>query len=571
MSKPAEVQEEPTAATCSACGTVLDDLSVCPACHRHARLTARQRIDQLVDRETFRETDRYLWSSDPIAFSDEVSYKQRIAEAQAATDLLDAVVTGRAQVLNKAVVLIVFDFRFLGGSMGSVVGEKVCRAFDVASRERIPAVVICSSGGARLQEGMVALFQMAKTAAATARLRERAVPLVTVLADPTMGGVLASFASLGDIILAEPGARVSFVGPRVHERFIHDPTPPGTAEFAFRHGSVDAIVERAELRSVLGALVSMLSQEPSRAAGRDTFKAVIPARSPRPVWKTVELARHVKRPSGRMLVSRLLTDVFELHGDRAGGDDLAIAAGLGRLGERAVVFVAQDRDGGDEGHTQASGYRKALRAFTLAERFRLPVVTFVDTPGAAADAQSEADGVTAAIAECLARMALLRVPIVATVVGEGGSGGALALSIGDRLLMLENAIFSVIAPEAASAILYHDGEHAHELAGQLKVTASDLVDLHLVDRVVPEQRPFHEAPDATIALLRQALVEEVGRLSRVPPSSLLKRRQAKFRHVSQAQGRLHLLVQRPRRRAEERNSAPNERSHPDEGGQPVSA
>jgi acetyl-CoA carboxylase carboxyl transferase subunit alpha len=168
-------------------------------------------------------------------------------------------------------------------------------------------------------------------------------------------------------------------------------------------------------------------------------------------------------------------------------------------------------------------------------------------------------------------MALLRVPIVATVVGEGGSGGALALSIGDRLLMLENAIFSVIAPEAASAILYHDGEHAHELAGQLKVTASDLVDLHLVDRVVPEQRPFHEAPDATIALLRQALVEEVGRLSRVPPSSLLKRRQAKFRHVSQAQGRLHLLVQRPRRRAEERNSAPNERSHPDEGGQPVSA
>ncbi len=537
------------AAECPQCGAPLDDLGVCTDCGHHARLTARQRIEQLVDRGTFHETDRYLWSADPLEFSDGVSYERRIAEAQAVTDLLDAVVTGRARLLNTPVVLIVFDFRFLGGSMGSVVGEKVSRAFDTARRERIPAVTVCSSGGARLQEGMVALFQMAKTAAATARLRERAVPLVTVLADPTMGGVLASFASLGDVILAEPGARVSFVGPRVHERATHDLTPPGTAEFAFRHGSIDAIVERAQLRTVLGALVSMLGPGPSRTGGPETPRSVSNPRSERPVWETVELARHADRPSGRTLVSRLFTDVFELHGDRQGGDDGATVAGLGRLGERAVVFVAQDRSGGDAGHTQATGYRKALRAFTLAERFRLPLLTFVDTPGAAADTQAEAQGVTAAIAECLARMARLRTPIVSTVVGEGGSGGALALSIGDRLLMLENAIFSVIAPEAASAILYHDAEHAQELAGRLKLTAWDLIDLHLVDRIVPEQLPAHEAPEAMIAVLHRALLEEVGQLAGTPIKTLLKRREGRFRHVSQARGRFRLLVRRPRGRA----------------------
>ncbi|HUY57049.1 MAG TPA: acetyl-CoA carboxylase carboxyltransferase subunit alpha/beta [Candidatus Micrarchaeaceae archaeon] len=535
---------------CPACGGVVDDLRVCTACGHHLRLAARQRIEQIVDRGSFRETDHYLWSADPLDFTDGVSYEKRILEAQAITDLLDAAVTGRARILNVPVVLIVFDFRFLGGSMGSVVGEKVARAFASARREHVPAVAICSSGGARLQEGMVALFQMAKTAAATAQLRERSVPLVTVLADPTMGGVLASFASLGDIVLAEPKARVSFVGPRVHERATHDPTPPGTAEFAFLHGGIDAIVERAQLRTALGSLVSMLGSGAARSGGAEIQRPLNHPRRVRPVWETVELARHPDRPSGRALAAGIFSDVFELHGDRQGGDDGAIVAGLARLGERPVVFVAQDRNGGDGGHTRPAGYRKAMRAFALAERFRLPVITFVDTPGAAADTEAEAQGVTSSIAECLAQMARLRTPIISTVVGEGGSGGALALSVGDRILMLENAIFSVIAPEAASAILYHDEAHAQELAGRLKLTAWDLIDLHLVDRIVPEQNPAHEAADAMIAVLHRALLEEVAQLAGTPTKTLLKRREGRFRHVSQARGRFRLLVRRPRGRGQ---------------------
>lgn len=288
------------------------------------------------------------------------------------------------------VVLVVFDFRFLGGSMGSVVGEKVARGFDMARRDRVPAIVICSSGGARIQEGMVALFQ--------------------------------------------------------------------------------------------------------------------------------------------------------IHGDRLGEDDNSVMAGVGRLGGRPVVVVAQDRRSANGGRTRPSGYRKAQRAFALAERFRLPLFTLVDTPGAATDEKAEAGGITGAVAESLARLGRIRTTVINVVVGEGGSGGALVLSVGDRLLMMENAIFSVIGPEAASAILYHDADHAHELATSLKLTAVDLVGLRLVDRIVPEQPAGHEAPDMMATVLRQALIDELAGLGSTSINNLLKRREAKFRHVHSLRGRLHLLV-----------------------------
>jgi acyl-CoA carboxylase subunit beta len=513
----------------------------------HAPLTAAQRIEQLVDRGSFHEADRHLWSGNPLHFSDGVSsYEKQVAQAQAETNLLDAVVTGRARVLGAPVVLIVFDFRFLGGSMGSVVGEKVARAFDVARRERLPAIVICSSGGARIQEGMIALFQMAKTAVAAARLREVGVPLLTVLADPTMGGVLASFASLGDVILAEPRARVAFVGPRVHSTAIGDSAPPGTAEFAFQHGLIDAIVERDRLRPVLGYLAGALrAGAPAAQEKRSSPEPPRNGKGRRDVWETVELARHADRPSGRALANAVFSEIFELHGDRQGEDDDSVMAAIGRLGVRPVVVVAQDRRSLALGRSRASGYRKAQRAYTLAERFRLPLITLVDTPGAATDADAEAAGITGAIAESLARLARLRAPVINVVIGEGGSGGALALSVGDRLLMQENAIFSVIGPEAASAILYRDAEHAHELATRLKLTAADLVELRLVDRIVPEQPAGHEAPELMATVLRQALLDEVGRIAGTPISQLLKRREAKFRHVHELRGRLRLLIRYP--------------------------
>jgi acyl-CoA carboxylase subunit beta len=441
------------------------------------------------------------------------------------------------------VVLVVFDFRFLGGSMGSVVGEKVARAFDSGRRERLPVIAVCSSGGARIQEGMVALFQMAKTTLGAARLREQGVPLLTLLADPTMGGVLASFAGMGDVILAEPHARISFVGPRVHEKAIGDAVPPGTAEFALQHGTIDAIVDREHLRPVLGHLAGVLRpQKSDRARKSAVVRPSQFAGSARPVWETVELARHPARPSGRDLAQRVFNDVFELHGDRSGEEDDSIMAGIGTLRGRPVVIVAQDRHSKNGGRTRPSGYRKAQRAFTLAERFSLPLVTLVDTPGAATDGEAEAGGITGAVAESLARLGRLRTIVINVVVGEGGSGGALALSVGDRLLMQENAIFSVIGPEAASTILYHDAAHAQELAGQLKLTARDLFGLRLVDRVVAEQPAGHEAPDIMATMLRQALVEELAGLQPMTIKNILSRREAKFRHSHALRGRLQLFL-----------------------------
>jgi acetyl-CoA carboxylase carboxyl transferase beta subunit/acetyl-CoA carboxylase carboxyl transferase alpha subunit len=512
-----------------------------------APLTAAQRIDQLADRGTFQEYDRHMWSGNPIHFAaGATTYEKQIAQAQAATGLLDAVVTGRAQVMGVAVVLVIFDFRFLGGSMGSVVGEKVARALDTARRERLPVILVSSSGGARIQEGMVALFQMAKTTLCAGRLREKGVPLLTLLADPTMGGVLASIAGLGDVILAEPHARISFVGPRVHEKALGDVAPPGSAEFALQHGNIDAIVERERLRPVLGQLAAMLRpQVKAKSNKRGASKSSAFAGSPRPVWETVELARHPRRPTGREIAQKVFNDIFELHGDRSGEEDDSIMAGVGTLRGRPVVIVAQDRHSANGGHTRPSGYRKAQRAFTMAERFSLPLVTLVDTPGAATDASAEAGGITGEVAESLARLGRLRTTVVNVVVGEGGSGGALALSVGDRLLMMENAIFSVIGPEAASSILYHDAAHARELAGQLKLTARDLLGLRLVDRVVAEQPPAHEAPDVMATVLRQALVEELANLEHLTIKTMLSRRESKFRHTHALRGRLQLFLRSP--------------------------
>ena len=531
------------AAVCTHCGGTLDVLRVCGMCKHPAALTAWQRIDQLVDRGSFQETDRHLKSGNPIGFSQGVSsYDKQVAAAQEATGLLDAVVTGRARLLGRRVILVVFDFRFLGGSMGSVVGEKIARAFDFARKERVPAIAVCSSGGARIQEGMVALFQMAKTALFAARLREQGVPLITVLCDPTMGGVLASFASMGDVILAEPHARVSFVGPRVHEKAIGDAAPPGTAEFALQHGTIDAVVERESLRLVLGHLTVLL-RTPQLRPGRRAraSEEVAHVGQERPVWETVELARHPDRPSGRDLLHLVFDDVVELHGDRIAEDDDSIAAAIARLAGRVVVVVAQDRRSAGGGRTRASGYRKAQRMFTIAERFGIPLVTMVDTPGAATDTDAEAGGITAAVAESLARLGRLRTQVVNVVVGEGGSGGALALSTGDRLLMLENAIFSVIGPEAASSILYRDAEHTRELAAMLKLTAADLLKLHIVDRVVTEQPPGHQSPEVMSAVLRDALIDELASLDAVSIKDLLAHREARYRHAHAVRGRMHLF------------------------------
>jgi acetyl-CoA carboxylase carboxyl transferase subunit beta len=582
-----------TLTSCPSCGAALSaeqlthTLYVCPACGAHLAMPAHERIASLVDPDSFKELDRGLVSVDPLVFTDQRSYRERLLEARRRTGLREAVVIGEGRIDGRRAVLIVFEFEFMGGTMGSVVGEKVADAFDFATRHRLPLVSVTSSGGARMQEGMLSLMQMAKTAAACTRHDQAGLAYVSILAHPTFGGVAASFAALGDVLIAEPGALIGFVGPRVIASTVGERLPEDShrAETLFASGLVDLLMERPRLRETVAYLVAHLGREtPVRIspvplppswgrAGRRGGRRAAPPSDP---WAQVQLARHPQRPTTLDYIERLVGRFVELHGDREEGDDPAVVGGLGEVAGLTVMVIGQergrtptDRERRRSGMPLPQGYRKALRLMRLAGKFSLPVVTFVDTPGAYPGVEAERRGIWQVLARNLRAMAGLSTPIVTLVIGEGGSGGALALGVADRVLMLEHAIYSVISPEGAAAILFRDAGRAEEVAGALKLTARDLLRLEIIDVVVPEPPGGAQTdPEGMAAVVRHHLVAALRDLLRLPPRKLLRARQRKYRHIgrvgaywrevvrTEMQELLEALESRLLRRAGEHPAAP---------------
>ncbi|MDR7484477.1 MAG: acetyl-CoA carboxylase carboxyltransferase subunit alpha [Armatimonadota bacterium] len=537
---------------CPSCGTetpsevLRQALWLCPACGWHLQMPAHDRIASLVDPRTFREFDRRLVSVDPLQFADQRAYRARLVDARRRTGLREAVVVGQAKVGGVPVVVAVFDFEFLGGSMGSVVGEKIADAFEAATRRRLPVVTVTASGGARMQEGMLSLVQMAKTAAARARHHAAGLAHISVLAHPTFGGVTASFASLGDVLIAEPGAQIGFVGPRVIEATVGEPLPPDShrAERLFAGGMVDLLLDRRRLRETIQYLIAHLRpHRVSRWTAERLPRAPEPATPPQ-AWDVVQTARHPRRPTARAYIQRIVTSFVALHGDRQFGDDPSIVGGLGQIQGHAVVVIGQERAGvpdapagPHQGMPLPEGYRKALRLMHLAAKFRLPLVTFIDTPGAYPGYEAERRGIAQALAQNLQAMALLPIPIVTVVIGEGGSGGALALAVADRVLMQEHAFYSVISPEAAAAILYRDVTRAPEVAAALKLTAADLLRLGVIDGIIPEPAGgAHMDPAAAAGEVCRYLVASLAELSRQAPRRLVEQRYRKFRRMGQVGG-----------------------------------
>ena len=402
-------------------------MRVCPTCGHHFRLSAATRLGQLVDPGTWSERDAGLQSVDRLGFVDQKSYPDRLTAAQAATGMRDAAVWGTAAMSGIPVAICVMDFGFMGGSMGAVVGEKVTRAAEHALEARIPLVVVSASGGARMQEGTLALMQLAKTLAALERLRVGGVPFLSVLSDPTTGGVFASFAAVGDVNIAEPNALIGFAGSRVSAGTIAQELPPGfqRSEFLFEHGFIDRVVGRPELRDELVALLRLLPVRAVEIAGTpadldietpgfrpfsffsslaervgDRTNGATPPEAPADlpsdgdprddVWARVQLARNLARPRTLEFVEAMTDGFVELHGDRLFGDDAAMVVGLARLDGRRVAVVGQQKGADTDenirrnfGMPHPEGYRKAMRIMELAERFGLPVITFVDVPGRA--------------------------------------------------------------------------------------------------------------------------------------------------------------------------------------------
>ncbi|WP_091607011.1 acetyl-CoA carboxylase carboxyltransferase subunit alpha [Micromonospora mirobrigensis] len=576
---------------CAGCSSLLyrkrlrRNLDVCPECGTHVRLGAPQRLAQLVDPDSFRALPDRVVEVDPIGFVDVLPYPNRLAAARTGTGLDEAVLCGTATIAGQPAVLAVMDFRFLGGSLGCAVGELITRAAERALADRVPLVLVTASGGARMQEGALSLMQMATVSQAIGVLREAGLLTVSVLTDPTYGGVAASFATNTDLVLAETGARMGFAGPRVIRQVTGRPLPEGfqTAEFLLRHGQVDMVVPRRALRGRLAALLAAAagaarpapagSAAAQVASGGTAIAAVpapraagsapaepagaapdVPVRSPvdrrgpgatpDPVdaWDTVRAARHPGRPTTLDYLDSAFDGFVELHGDRLGADCPAVVGGLARLDGRPVMVI-----GHQKGHTTAelvarnfgmaspAGHRKALRLMRLAARLGLPVVTLVDTPGADPGVDAEEQGQAAAIAESILTMTALPTPVVAVVTGEGGSGGALALAVADRVLMLRRAVYSVISPEGCAAILWPDSPAAPRAARALRLTAPDLSRLGVVDQIVSEPDGGAQAdPQGAADELRRALSANLAPLLEVPRAALVRRRRERFRRFGAA-------------------------------------
>jgi acetyl-CoA carboxylase carboxyl transferase subunit beta len=518
------------------------NLKVCPECTHHFRLSARERVAFLLDAGSFEERDAQLTPGDPLGFVDSKPYSARIAENREKSGAAEAAIYGTGTIGGHPVVMCALDFTFLGGSMGSVVGEKVTRAIELGAKTKTPVIVCSSSGGARMQEGTLSLMQMAKTSAALALLAEGGVPYFALLADPTYGGVSASFATLGDLIICEPKVKVGFAGPQVIEQTIRQKLPEGfqTAEFLMEKGQIDLIVSRAELPNTFKKLLGF--HDHRAAASPKPRPAASAARAPAPpaarsAWESVQLARHQDRPNFREYVDLIFDGFTELHGDRSFRDDKAIVGGLATLDGRPVMVVGHQKGRGTKeaiernfGMPHPEGYRKALRLMQYAGRLGLPLVTLIDTPGAYPGIQAEERNQSEAIARNLLVMSRLPIPIVCTIIGEGGSGGALALGVGDRVLMLENAIYSVISPEGCATILFKDAASAPKAADASRLTAGELLKLGVADELVPEPAGGAQVdPAATAAALKEALVRNLEALSGTAVGDLLQARYARFR------------------------------------------
>ncbi|MFF3962842.1 carboxyl transferase domain-containing protein [Streptomyces griseorubiginosus] len=404
----------------------------------------------------------------PLAWQ---GYDASLARAAERTGEAESVVCGTAHVEGVRTVLIAFEFGFLGGSLGERTGDRLEAAYTYAREHRLPVVPLVATGGSRMQEGMLALTQLQRVARQSALTREAGLPQIAVLRDPTTGGGWATLGAGADVVLALPGAQVGFAGSRVRPP---DADPSAyTAEAQVAAGAADAVVAEEELRDTLGRWLRLLTSTSSEPA---PVPAPLGATElPATGWDAVRRARSPERPRARAYLDAYFTDRVAVSGDRCGGTDPGMLCGFGERGGRTVAYAAQTGTA-----TRPAGYRTASRLIRLADRLGIPVLTLVDTPGAANDAEAERQGAGAAIADLFVSVAAVRTPVTTLLIGEGGSGGALALAAPGNTYATPDSYFSVIAPESAAAILKRPPQEAEATADQLRIRPQDLVELGVV-------------------------------------------------------------------------------------------
>jgi acetyl-CoA carboxylase carboxyl transferase beta subunit len=469
------------------------------------------------------------WDVEPLALPVSDSYARELSDAQAASGLDESVLTGEGRIFGRRVAVVVCEFSFLGGSIGVAAAERITAAVERATAERLPLLASPSSGGTRMQEGTVAFLQMVKIAAAVRLHKQAHLPYLVYLRNPTTGGVFASWGSLGHVTVAEPGALIGFLGPRVYELLYGEPFPSGiqTAENLQRHGVIDAVVDLDGLRGTLDRALTVIADAPEPLMEPQRFGPIPDV----PAWDSVVASRRPDRPGVGHLLRHGATDLVLLSGTGQGEAATTLLALARFAGQPAVVLGQQRGSGGSEARVGPASLREARRGMALAAELRLPLVLVIDTAGPALSAEAEEGGLAGQIAQCLAELVTLDTPTVSVLLGQGSGGPALAMVPADRVLAALHGWLAPLPPEGASAIVFRDTAHAPELAAAQGIRSADLLQSGIVDLIVPEDPDAADEPVEFSQRLSGAIAVEVHALREIPPTERLAARLRRYRRV----------------------------------------
>ena len=473
---------------CFKCNGDLDELFVCKTCGNNSYITAKQRIANISDENTFKEL-----TFNKIDISKKCNYEDKINKAKENTDLNEAILIGTCSIGGIKVVLGVMESKFMMGTLSVSVGETITRAFEYATDNKLPVILFCASGGARIQEGLFSLVQMAKVNAAIKRHSNKGLLYISCLTNPTMGGVTASFGLLGDINIAEKNSQIGFAGKSIIENLYNEILDSNfqTEQYNENNGMIDIIADRKDIRNILLDLLKMINN--NNKAVRIDNKDGNESKTNDNLLEILKNVRDIDRFKGKDYLISIFDKYIELKGDRINSNDTSILSGIGNIENKSFIFNIQNKGRTlkenketNYGLTRPEGYRKALRISKIAEKFNIPIINIIDSAGADPSIYSEENGQARAIADCLYTFSDLKTIIISIVVWEGSSGGALALSVCDSIGMLQKSIYTVISPEAYLKIMHKEEQVNNELLKSMRFTANDLFEDKIIDEVISE-------------------------------------------------------------------------------------
>ncbi|MFF2552832.1 carboxyl transferase domain-containing protein [Nocardia sp. NPDC058058] len=510
------------------------------------KTSARELLGELLDPGSFES-----WDLPPVPVQASSEYRAELDVAAMKADLDESVLTGAGMLRGRPVAVIACEFAFLAGSVGVAAAERIVSAVERATELGLPLLASPTSGGTRMQEGTVAFVQMVKIAGAVAVHRSAGFPYLVYLRNPTMGGVFASWGSLGHMTFAEPGALIGFLGPRVYKALYGRSFPEGvqTAENLYHSGVIDGVVPISVFRRIAHRALNVLCDGPQPLtemdgdtrdfdngvgilqAGHELRGPALQVGNDVPAWQSVLISRRADRPGIRELL-RHATDRVPLSGTGQGESDRTVVHALARFRGQSCIVFGHDRAGQSPDQTMGpAALREARRAMHLAAELHVPLVLVIDTIGASLSREAEERGLAPEIARCLADLVTLDTPTVSVLLGQGSGGGALALLPADRVLAAANGWLAPLPPEGASAIVYRDTLHAPTMAARQGIRATELRANGIVDRIVPE---YPDAADEAVDFAQRvvsAIAAEVADLTAKPLAELRAVRHLRYRRL----------------------------------------